>query len=194
MIPDFSYRTRHEWFARVGEAFFVVSPGRLLLMLDNAEAIRQVTLRREQFPKWTETYSILRQFGENVLTTEGSVWRMHRKVTSSTFNEKNAALVFHEAIRQTQGMIRMWTGVKGPMYSLEHDTMRLALNIIGYVGFGMRLLWPGESLPEGTDPKLAKYGSLEPSEGHLMSFADTMAILLENILLLLLTPKWALST
>ncbi|QYS99168.1 Cytochrome P450 [Trichoderma simmonsii] len=196
MIPNFAYRTRHDWFAKLGESFLVVSPNRLVMMTDNAETIRTITLKREQFPKWTAVYNILRMFGENVLTTEGSVWRMHRKVTSASFNERNAALVFREAIAQTQGMLRMWTGPTGtrtePLKSLQHDTMKLALNIISYVGFGMRLLWPGESHPAGTDPKIVKYGSHEPSDGHQLSFTDTMEILLHYLLLLLIIPRWIL--
>lgn len=198
MIPNFAYRTRHDWFARLGESFLVVSSGGLVMLTDNAETIRTVTLKREQFPKWTAVYSILRQFGENVLTTEGSVWRMHRKVTSASFNERNAALVFREAIAQTQGMLRMWAGPSGstrkePLRSLQNDTMKLALNIISYVGFGMRLLWPGETHAAGTDPKIVKYGSHEPSDGHKLSFTDTMEILLKYLLLLLIVPRWILS-
>ncbi|KAH6610778.1 Cytochrome P450, partial [Trichoderma cornu-damae] len=197
MLPNFAYRTRHEWFAKLGESFLIASPGRLVMLTDNAETIRTITLKREQFPKWTAVYTILRQFGENVLTTEGSVWRMHRKVTSASFNERNAALVFREAIAQTQGLLRMWTGPSGgtrkePLTSLAHDTMKLALNIISYVGFGMRLLWPGETHLAGTDPKLVKYGSHEPSDGHELSFVDTMEILLENLVLLLIFPRWIL--
>ncbi|KAH8128751.1 hypothetical protein ACSS6W_003814 [Trichoderma asperelloides] len=197
MNPNFVYRTRHEWFAKIGESFFLVSPGRLMLLTDNAETIRTITLKREQFPKWTAVYNILRQFGENVLTTESSIWRMHRKVTSPSFNEKNAALVFREAIAQTQGMLRMWAGPDGntrkePLVSLQRDTMRLALNIISYVGFGMRLLWPGETHAAGTDPKLLKYGSHNPSAGHQLSFTDTMEFLLEHLLILLVFPRWIL--
>lgn len=197
MLPEFHYTTRHEWFAKVGETFFLVSPGRLMMLTDNAETIRTITLKREQFPKWTAVYNILRQFGENVLTTESSVWRMHRKVTSPSFNERNAALVFREAIVQTQGMLRMWTGPEGntrkePLKTLQGDTMRLALNIISYVGFGMRLLWPGATHPAGTDPKVLKYGSHEPSIGHELSFTDTMEFLLERLLVLLIFPRWFL--
>lgn len=118
---------------------------------------------------------------------------MHRKVTSATFNEKNAALVFAEAVRQAQGLLNAWTAPLKPkgesIHTLDHDTMRLALNIIGYVGFGLKLLWPGESLSQETDPKLAKYGSLEPAAGYKMSFVDAVAICLEYILMLLLVPR-----
>ncbi|TDZ25842.1 Cytochrome P450 3A2 [Colletotrichum orbiculare MAFF 240422] len=195
-VPDFSYNLLHEPFARHGETFLVVSPFQVLVLTDSAEAIHQITQQRERFPKLVETYEILKQFGDNVLTTEGVVWRMHRKVTSATFNEKNAALVFAESIKQAQSMTQKWLGPGGngrqTIETLDHDTMRLALNIISYVGFGMRLLWPGQSLPEGTDPKLTKYSSLEAPPGHTMSFTDAIAEMLEHILVLLLVPRWLL--
>jgi hypothetical protein len=197
MISDWSFRTLHEPFSRLGEAFFVVSPFMSILYTDNAELICQASLRREHFPKFTESYKILAQFGESVLTTEGPQWRFHRKVTSASFNERNAALVFGVAAHQAQGMIGQWEEEqargKKTILTVEHDTMRLALNIIGYVGFGLKLLWPGQKLPPGTDPRLYKYTSLEPVEGHSMSFVDTVASLLENILMLLVMPPWLLS-
>ncbi|OHW94463.1 cytochrome p450 [Colletotrichum incanum] len=192
LIPNWAYNKLHKPFARIGETFMIVSPFQILILTDSAEAIHQITQQREKFPKLVETYAILKQFGDNVLTTEGAVWRMHRKVTSATFNEKNAALVFAESIQQAQSMMQKWLGPDGKsrqtVETLDHDTMRLALNIISYVGFGMRLLWPGQSLPEGTDPKLTKYSSLEASPGHTMSFADAIAEMLEHILVLLLVP------
>ncbi|KAM6528335.1 hypothetical protein FALCPG4_009322 [Fusarium falciforme] len=195
LTPGFSYRTRHDGFAKYGDIFMVVSPKLIITMVCNAEAIHQITARREHFPKYVETYEILQQFGDNVLTTEGAVWRMHRKVTSASFNEKNAALVFKESIHQTKGMVKMWMGSNddsGTIHTLDQDTMRLALNIIGYVGFGFRSLWPGETLPPDVNPRLAKYSSLEPSAGHKLSFVNTVAILLEYILMLLLIPRWLL--
>ncbi|KAF9882183.1 cytochrome P450 [Colletotrichum karsti] len=193
-IPNYSYTLLHEPFARHGETFMIVSPFQILILTDSAEAIHSITQQREKFPKLVETYEILKQFGDNVLTTEGTVWRMHRKVTSAAFNEKNAALVFAESIKQAQSMTQKWLGPngEGKIDTLDHDTMRLALNIISYVGFGMRLLWPGQTLPEGTDPKLTKYSSLDAPPGHTMSFVDAIAEMLEHILVLLLVPRWLL--
>ncbi|KAK0389676.1 hypothetical protein NLU13_3250 [Sarocladium strictum] len=163
----------------------------LYLLTASAPAIRTIAFRRESFPKWTETYEVLRLFGENVLTCEGATWRMHRKATAASFNEKNAGLVFYESIRQAKGLLELWTaeGEKGTVIeNLEKDTMRLTLNIIGYVGFGMRMLWPGQTLAEGADFAAAKYGSLEAPEGHTLSFVDTMEQVLEHIFLLLIFP------
>ena len=121
---------------------------------------------------------------------------MHRKATSAAFNERNTALVFEVSIAQAQGMVQEWLGGHRQgaetITTIDHDTMRLALNIIGYVGFGLRLLWPGQSLPPGTDPALAKYAALEPAAGHSMSFIDTIAYVLDHILLLLIFPPWLL--
>ncbi|OLN85601.1 Steroid 17-alpha-hydroxylase/17,20 lyase [Colletotrichum chlorophyti] len=193
LLPNWSYNLNHQPFARLGETFMIISPYQILVVTDSAEAIHQITQQREKFPKLIESYAILKQFGDNVLTTEGAAWRMHRKVTSATFNEKNAALVFAESIKQAQSMTQTWLSPDGKarqtIETLDHDTMRLALNIISYVGFGMRLLWPGQTLPEGTDPKLIKYSSLEAPPGHTMSFVDAIAEMLEHILVLLLIPR-----
>lgn len=139
---------------------------------------------------------MLKQFGDNVLTSEGSTWKLHRRVTSAAFGEKNAALVFQVAGEQTRGLVEKWMADQGgrgrPVETIDRDTMKLALNIIGYVGFGLRLLWPGQKLPEGTDPRLYKYTALEPTDGHTMSFVDAVAGMLETLLLLLIVPEWLL--
>lgn len=164
---------------------------------DNAEVIHQITSKREAFPKPIETYQIVSMYGQNVVTVEGALWKMHRKTTSSSFNERNAALVFAESIQQAQGLVGQWLGADGKGHrtikTAEHDSMSLALHIIGYVGFGLRLLWPGQSLPAGTDPKMAKYSSLDPPKGHTMSFVQALEVSLDYILLLLLVPRWCLS-
>ncbi|KAK4104621.1 cytochrome P450 [Parathielavia hyrcaniae] len=197
MIPEWGYRTGQTHFDRLGaETFIVVSPTSLIMYTQSPEAIHQITQRRDAFPKEISRYEILDMFGKSVLTTEAGLWRVHRKVTSASFNEKNAAHTFAEAVNQTRGMLGMWFG--GPdgerigttrtIKSLEHDTMTWALNIIGYVGFGLRLLWPGQTLPKDMDPKLAKYGSLDAPPGHSMTFADSVALTLERIVAILLFP------
>lgn len=175
-----------------------MSFGQTILYTCDAQAIHQITSRREAFPKQTYNYKILALFGSNMLCTEGAEWKMHRKGVSASFNEKNAAHIFVESIKQTQGMIDYWIppgandGVgrsrSGTIDTLEHDTMTLALNIIAHVGFGLRLLWPDQKMPEDADAKSKKYGSHEPPAGHSMTFAQSMAMVLEKILLLLILP------
>jgi hypothetical protein len=198
MLPEWGYSTGQTHWDRLGaESFLVASPGDLIMYTQSAEVIHRVTQRREDFPKNTAKYGVLDMFGKSVLTTEGQLWRIHRKVTSASFNEKNAAHTFAEAINQTRGMLDMWfggaegkrTGATKTIKTLEHDTMTWALNIIGYVGFGLRLLWPGQTLPKDIDPKLAKYGSLDPPPGHTMTFADSVALTLERIISIMVFPE-----
>ncbi|KAI1179127.1 cytochrome P450 [Nemania sp. FL0916] len=174
----------------MGENVLVVSPTTLMLHTADPEVIHQVTARREDFPKPTEHYKILAMFGRNIVTTEGAIWRMHRKVTSASFNEKNSALVFRAAIDQAQGMTNYWlqTQKNGSFHTVEHDTMSWALNIISYAGFGLNLLWPGQSLPADADTRMVKYASFDPPAGHTLTFRESISRVLKYLLPLLLTP------
>ncbi|KAI1105339.1 cytochrome P450 [Jackrogersella minutella] len=194
---NWQYIENHKLFAKLGtEAFLIVSPGKILCFMENAEALHQITSKREAFPKPTEAYALLGQYGQNVLTLEGAPWRMHRKITSASFNEKNAGLVFKESISQTQGLIKLWLGPSGlgnvTIMTLEQDTASLMLNIIANIGFGLKILWPGQKFPADADPRLEKYATQEPSVGHTMSFVKALAYTLDYLILLLITPKWLL--
>ncbi|POS68935.1 cytochrome P450 [Diaporthe helianthi] len=70
--------------------------------------------------------------------------------------------------------------------------MTLALNIIAHVGFGLRFFWPGQKMPDDLSVQNKKYASFEPPMGHSMTFVDSLATVLERILVLLLTPPWLL--
>ncbi|CAK7202560.1 hypothetical protein SEUCBS139899_005284 [Sporothrix eucalyptigena] len=192
LLPDWGYNTGQEHFSRIGDSFLVVGPGSMNLTTQSPAAIHEITSRREHFPKATDHYSILEMFGRNILTTEGSVWRFHRKATSASFNEKNAAHTFSEAIHQAQGLVAKWNETaqsdSPTINTIEKDTMTLALNIIGYVGFGLRLTWPGETIPDDTDPRMRKYGSHTPPPGHSMTFATSVELVLHHIIMLLLMP------
>ncbi|KAI0158168.1 cytochrome P450 [Xylariaceae sp. FL1272] len=189
---NWQFRKQFAPFAKMGETFLIVTPTILMILTTNAGVMHEVQSRREAFPKPTEHYEILAQFGGNVLTTEGSVWRLHRKVTSASFNEKNAALVFRESIEQAQGMMEYWLQKQkngGSIKTVEGDTMTLALNIISYVGFGLRLIWPGQSLPADANPQMVKYASHDAPEGHTLTFHESIERVLKHLLTILITPS-----
>ncbi len=193
MDTDWGFHYGQEPFNRLGDTFVGACPGRLVLWTRDADVIRQIVARRDDFPKPTEIYTILALFGQNVLTTEGQLWRIHRKATAPSFNEKNAAHTFAESVRQTSGMLTQWLAMSGEtIRTTDHDTMVLALNIIRFVGFGMPSFWPGQALPEKPDPRIAKYGVAEPPPGHSMTFAQSVATVLDRIVALLFLPPWLL--
>ena len=48
--------------------------------------ISQITTRRNDFPKPTAIYRSLDIYGKNVVSTEGAIWRQHRKSHQPTIH------------------------------------------------------------------------------------------------------------
>ncbi|KAK0626824.1 cytochrome P450 [Immersiella caudata] len=194
MGPDWSARSNQEYYDWVGsQTVIVLGPDQMTLYTEDAEVVSQITMRKEAFPKDVARYGLLTMFGQNVVSTEGAIWRMHRKVTASSFNEKNAAHTFAQALEQTKGLVDYLFGSadsSGTITNLDNGTIIWALNIIGYVGFGLRLIFPGQEPPE--DPKLKKYGRLDAPPGYTMSFAASLGGLLERIIAILIFPAFIL--
>src|SRR5208282_4856086 len=92
-----------------GEVFLIVSPGQIYMNCSNAEAIVQMTMRRNDFPKPIEVYGIIDIYGSSILSTEGADWRRHRKIVAPAFSEKSNALVWKESVRQAAGMLKFWS-------------------------------------------------------------------------------------
>jgi len=194
--PDWTWQQLYDPFAKHGDTFITASPTGILIWTVTPEVIRQITQRREAFPKPLESYRVLEIYGRNVVSTEGTDWKLHRKVTSPGFNEKNNVLVFQESIAQAQGMLRKWLGPGGKgnhtLTEVPMDSMRVTLHVISKIGFGVGLLWPGEELTE-KDKASLNYSSHEPTEGFTMSFEHALSHLLENLIWVLLIPDWLLS-
>lgn len=165
----------------------IVAPGKISVNVADPDVIVQITTRRNDFPKPIEVYNSVNLFGDNVVGTEGSVWRHHRKITSPPFTEKSNVLVFQESIRQAQAMLAGWVGPQGgnskTIMDVAGDAMRLSLHVISRAGFGVRLHWPHEEA--GKDVAL--------TNGHKLSYKDALHDLLENILAVMLLPRWILS-
>lgn len=190
---DWTWELLYDGFKKYGEILVIVSPSGLSVYLANAEAIRQVAARREAFPKNLDDYEVMNVFGRSILSTEGGEWKEHRRVTAPGFNEKNNVLVFSEATRQAQSMIKKWLAEEGKTISeVPKDTMRLTLHIITSIGFGVSLLWPGEEPTDLKNMKNAALSSNKPPPGHTMSSEDSLSELLENLFLVLLIPVWLL--
>jgi cytochrome P450 len=149
----------------------------------DAEAISQITTRRVDFPKPIDLYGSLDIFGKNVVSTEGSIWRHHRKICSPPFTERNNRVVWQESLHQAQSMMAGWMGpdqkVSKSLYDVSDQAMRLSLHVISRAGFGVRLTWPHED-----------EGIQEAPEGHKLTFKDALTELLENLLVVLIVPKW----
>ncbi|KAF2455261.1 cytochrome P450 [Lineolata rhizophorae] len=198
--PDWPWSIKFNPFEQLGcDVFLAVSPKKCAAFVGSPEAINQITARRNDFPKPVWLYKNIDVYGKNVVSSEGMVWRQHRKITSPSFSERNNGLVWEETVHQVQSMIAGWIG-KGPVgaktiQSPAADAMRATLHIISRAGFGVRLLWPHEE--SGLDRCSVKrdgYTSTNtPSPGHSMSYSHAMTQLLENVMWIPVLPLWFLA-
>ena len=198
---EWGWARRYEPFKRFGtDTFITVTPERNVLYTADADVICQITNRRNDFPKALEVYQSLKIYGNNVVTSEGRLWRHHRKITSPPFSEKNNHLVFAETLGQSQDMVDSWmdgnTERSKTIHTVADDAMRLSLHVISRGGFGVKLEWPGKG--KATENGLVKGGHDSASsdsvpKGHTMSYTDALGLLLHNVLAILIIPKTILS-
>ena len=185
-MPGYLWDKGYDCFKDIGsDAFILVAPGNNTLLVADAEVNTQMTTRRNDFPKPTEMYKSIDLFGKNVVSTEGAYWRHHRKITSPPFTEKNNHLVWVESLHQAQSMMAGWVDKdsktdSGRLKDVAAQAMRLSLHVISRAGFGVRLEWPHEER------------SVQIPEGHTLSYKVALERLLENIIVVMLTPKWIL--
>ncbi|KAK2762770.1 hypothetical protein FQN54_000944 [Arachnomyces sp. PD_36] len=203
--PDWTWSHRYEPFHRLGtDTILTVSPGGCVMWTVDPSVISQIASRRNDFPKPTALYTSLDVYGKNIITTEGEQWRLHRKITSPPFAEKNNVLVWQETVYQAQKMLVSWLGEDGggnrTVHRLMDDTLRLSLYIISKAGFGVRLQWPETGEERETRLEPSKENLNDPikirnegySETHTMSYMYSLYVVLEHIIIVMLVPHWIL--
>ncbi|KAI9846135.1 MAG: hypothetical protein M1838_001394 [Thelocarpon superellum] len=187
ITPGWLWKEKYGIFERLGtETLITVAPGGLCLWTCDPEVISQMNTRRQDFQKPTHAYRLVEVYGPNVVSTEGAVWRHHRRITAVPFTEKNNASVWAESIDQAREMIGAWRSLEsqGAIPDLAADTMMLTLHIISMAGFGKKLAW---SRPGSADVT-TKTSSSEVPLGHTLSYRDALSGLLENLWIVLITP------
>ena len=186
------------------DTFIVVAPGGNALWCCDPDVISQMTTRRADFPKPIHMYGMVDVYGKNLVSSEGQMWRHHRKIMSPPFTEENNHLVWAESIYQAEAMLKSWVGVNDEkaqaISTVAVDTMRLSLYVISRAGFGVRLFWPGveySAKVQAETAQIAKTAGVGPigiSEGHTMSYTDSIHDLLETLPWIFLVPHYILSS
>lgn len=199
---EWGWNRRYEPFQRFGsDTFITVSPERNVLYTADADVVAQMTARRNDFPKPLEVYESIRLYGNNVVTSEGQLWRHHRKITSPPFTEKNNHLVWTETLNQSQAMLNSWLGSQTEgsktIYTIAGDAMRLSLHVISKAGFGVRLQWPGNERSQTNGSLKEENDEVRSSSGlthnHTMSYTDALGCLIHNVIWILILPRFLLS-
>lgn len=162
--------------------------------------IHQIATRRTDWVKPIEHYSVVEHFGPNVVSTEGSTWRDHRRVSNAGFNERSNAVVWKESIRQAGEMVKAWGGRVGNseavmwIADVYPDAATASLHIISRSGFGVKLLWPGEEQVEGeVEEGYERFSSHEPMGTHTMTFKESLHTMLRDFVWMGVFSKSTLS-
>jgi cytochrome P450 len=143
-------------------------------------------------------YGSLDIYGKNLVTTEGSDWRAHRKLVAPSFGDKNNELVFNETLHHAKSMLGLWAGPDGKGNQTVADpsvaAMNFALYVISGAGFDVRVVWPHE---EGKKMEAKRGGEdsifvgSEAPPGHTMNYREALSQLLHNIMWTQVMPvKW----
>jgi cytochrome P450 len=171
------YSTRGWYFddkyrlhSKYGEAFMIVGPDVTQIVIADTGAAEDVLSRRKDFVKAHSLYGALEIFGRNVDTVNGEVWQRHRRITTPPFNERNSGLVWTESRKQADDMLKVWIqkGQDG-VPRMDKDFMTLALHVLCQAGFGQSYAF-GE-------------GVATASEGHTMSYRDSLKAILDNLVI-----------
>lgn len=155
---------------------------------NNAEFISQICARRVDFQKPVEVYKIVELFGQNVLSSEGSVWRAHRKATAPVFSEELHGLVWTETLQQMDKLLVVWQarGSNSPdsmeLSDFGRDTTALTLHVISKAGFGVPLSWPGQKPDAQQSTESLNLSGEEAPEGHDLPFKLALERTLTHLL------------
>lgn len=200
---DWPWQQQYAVFQRLhADNFLYVSSSHNYFNTADAAVIDQITRRRHDFPKPTEVYGALEIYGQNVVSTEGNLWKHHRKTVSPPFNEKNNRMVWHESLRQAQSMVNGWMSDQpessATIYRVADDCMKLSLHVISCAGFGVNLDWPAQ----GEEPMANGHASSstekeakasEVNGDHTLSYVDALQSLLHNMLWIFIFPMSLMS-
>jgi len=183
----------------LGEVYLIVSPTQIFMSSSNAEATMSMISRRMDFVKPVEIYAIVDIFGSSILTVEGQDWKRHRKIVAPAFSEKSNAVVWKESLRQSLGMINVWSRLEGnaPSDMTVKDTAPytalMALHVICAAGFGVRQLWDGEDESQLGTKVLPGFNTAKLTGKHTLTFKDSLNTLLHGIIWLAIFPVSLLS-
>ncbi|KAK0220202.1 cytochrome P450 [Armillaria fumosa] len=150
--------------------------------ISDADAIRIVSSDRKTFTKDVEAYETLNIYGQNMVGTEGAVWKRHRAVAKPAFNEANNAFVWSESMRIATEWFadidnRMSGTARERNVDLLKDLTQLTLLVISTAGFGRRVSWSEDA-------------AAVPPAGHKIAFRPAVTSAISHLIPKVLTPDF----
>ncbi|KAI0394224.1 putative cytochrome P450 [Xylariaceae sp. FL0594] len=170
---NWQFREKSGPTARFGPVWAIVSPAAISLHVADPDAIEEIYARWKDFIRPNHKYNMLAFYGPSVFTVGLSDWPRHRKAVAAPFSEGLMKLVWEETLQQTRQMLQVWVSRhQGDIPSLEGDLRTLTFNVLA-----------ATAMPNTT----------QDMEGARETYRDTLHVVLENAILLMLVPYRRLS-
>ncbi|KAH7408317.1 cytochrome P450 [Phaeosphaeria sp. MPI-PUGE-AT-0046c] len=186
LLPTWTHYARRGWYfkdkatshIRYGPIWALVTPRDIHILICEPQAVHEVFARRNDFIRPIKMYSLLEVYGPTISTADQANWPRHRKVLATPFNEGAMSFVWDESLRQTRYLTNDWAkreGDKVGFSSVSVDTRTLSLNVMAACGFRRSFDFKSSSEEEGTK--------------GTYSYRDSLQIVLDNVILIMLIPR-----
>jgi cytochrome P450 len=125
-----------ERFARYGDIYYAPSRGVGLYVVRRPEHVREVLVTQaDAFAKGHSGLRVIaRALGEGLLTSDGEVWRRHRRLANPAFAKK--AIAGYVAAMTREAVATRAALVEGRERDLAADMTALTLRVVGRTLFG----------------------------------------------------------
>lgn len=172
------FHDRYAMHQRLGDAWLLVTPARNWLFIANPKTVTSIFNRARDFihPAWMlEQLSV---FGPSISVAEGHDWQRQRKLTAAPFNENKSPLVWRETIRQTKQIMVHWRSLtESGSPDTTDDARTLALNVLAFAAF------------EKSYTFQASDRNIIMDYERPMTYRDSIATILNNVLVVLVVPQ-----
>ncbi|KAG0636167.1 cytochrome P450 [Tuber brumale] len=141
---DWQVHQRYEIYRLIGsDIFFTITLWKVILHVADPDMAVEVLSGKDQngelYPKTAVVGRMMGLFGENVITTEGTVWRGHRRVTAPVIG-KSLSIVWEEALAQVKKMLQYYDKQED-IDTSHRDFRRVTLGVISHAGFSKAMDW-----------------------------------------------------
>lgn len=122
------------------------------------------------------------KFGDNVLTTNGNRWARQRKVIAGVINERISKAVFHESIRQSDGLLEELDSTDEKYvgtFRLFDMAKKITIHVLSGAGMGASVPWQDST-------------NEEPKAGFKQTYMQSVKSIINNVDGPLILPQWFL--
>ncbi len=128
--------------ARYGDVVPFPVNGRPAVLVNGPAGVRRVLQDNHKgYGKATIQYTSLALVtGAGLLTTDGEVWRSHRRVMQPAFHRDTLSHVAAESVRAARFVREEWDAAPGRVVDVDDVLMRATLHVVGRTLFGADLV------------------------------------------------------